>query len=84
MRMKRFKTLVLNYLEEFYTRIHPSSTTTTTTTTIQHVLYLDMEIVAARPITNLLLDHQDQMIRRDVFGNGDVARLSTLPTRMDP
>jgi hypothetical protein len=30
-----------------------------------------MEIVVARPMYGLLLDYQDQMIRRDVFENGD-------------
>jgi hypothetical protein len=30
-----------------------------------------MEIVVARPISGLLLDYQDQMVRRDVFENGD-------------
>jgi hypothetical protein len=82
MRMKQFRKLVLDSLEEFYTHTHPSNTTTkTTTTTIQHVLYLDMEIAAARPISGLvLLDYQDQMIQRDVFENGDVASQNVTTT----
>jgi hypothetical protein len=82
MRMKRFKTLLLEYLEEFHTtggRNHNTSSslqsagsnTTTNTNIPAHVLYLDMEIVVARPISGLLLDYQDKMIRREIFENGD-------------
>jgi hypothetical protein len=65
MRRKRFKTLVLEYLEDyFYTSQHTDHNNDIQPQ--QHVLYMDMEIVVARPISGLLLDYQDQMIRRDI------------------
>jgi hypothetical protein len=73
MRFKRFKTLVFDYLDEHYQ--YQFSPPLTTLNQHQHappppyqnVLYLDVEIVVARPIISLLQDYQDQMIQREVF-----------------
>ena len=57
MRYKRFKTLILDYLEDHYYM----------TSIYEHVLYLDVEIVIARPIHGLLQDYLDSMIENNVF-----------------
>lgn len=69
MRYKRFKTLFFDYLEEPYK------------SSIGHVLYLDVEIVIARPIQSLFQDYFEQMIQRQVFLDAPhpVTVNSTLP-----
>jgi hypothetical protein len=68
MRFKRFKTLILDYLDEHYSSSSPA-TSNPSSSSFQHVLYLDVEIVVARPIHGLLQDYLDVMIEREVFLN---------------
>lgn len=62
MRFKRFKTLLLDYLDEAYTvdsndNLNP----------YRLAVYIDADIVVARPLTSLLQDFQDQMYKKVVF-----------------
>ena len=47
MRFKRFKTLLLDYLDEHQQEL------STVSSSIEHVLYLDVDIVVARPTTSI-------------------------------
>lgn len=78
MRFKRFKTLILDYLDELYSSPPENHDTTTwngkqrqppPSLHYEHVLYLDVEIVVARPIHSFLQDYLDQMIDHEVFYN---------------
>lgn len=66
MRFKRFKTLILDYLDAYLLPMDLRRN-------YQHVLYLDVEIVVARPIVGLLQDYQDQMTLppREVFADDE-------------
>eukprot|EP00934_Nitzschia_sp_Nitz4_P005568 Nitzschia sp. Nitz4//scaffold201_size42423//7260//8360//NITZ4_007368-RA/size42423-processed-gene-0.10-mRNA-1//1//CDS//3329541314//5558//frame0 len=63
MRYKRFKTLLLEYLDEYYRASDPKQIS------YRFVVYMDVDIVVARPIAPLLQDYQDQMIRKGVFAS---------------
>ena len=68
MRFKRFKTLILDYLDDYY---HVP---------FEHVLYLDVEIVVARPLIGLLQDYRDQMVQRQVFGTDGTIIIAPVNT----
>ena len=63
MRYKRFKTLLLDYLDDYFYQQGQDARP------YHYVVYMDIDVVAARPLTTLLQDFQDQMIRKGVFSS---------------
>lgn len=60
MRFKRFKTLLLSYMDGFVQQQPPQ---------YQYVIYMDVDVVVARPLTTLLQDFQEEMVQKGVFAS---------------
>lgn len=58
-RFKRFKTLLLDYLDQAFP--DPSS--------YQFAVYMDADVVVGRPLTSLLQDFREQMYKKGVFAS---------------